>query len=140
MAEGSQLLEPLEAAGYKIEDDLVSGAGTKVVEIPISLGKEIKTLKEVRIRKQLEIAALLQRHWADNQVSCTITFDPDTEGHLIPSLLDEFQHQLKGISFLPNLQSGAYPQMPYEEISFQEYESKSSLLKPLDVRSIYDVK
>ena len=45
LGEGSELLKPLELAGYKIEDDLVSGAGTKVVEIPISLGKDIKTLK-----------------------------------------------------------------------------------------------
>ena len=46
-------------AGYKVEDDVVSGPGTKVVEIPISLGNEIKTIKDVDIRKQLEMAALL---------------------------------------------------------------------------------
>ena len=38
----------------------------------------------------MEIAALMQRHWADNQVSCTVTFDPETEGGKIPELLDEF--------------------------------------------------
>jgi hypothetical protein len=116
----SELLTPLREAGYTIEEDQMSGPGTAVVEIPVSLGRGVKTLKEVRARKQLEIAALAQRHWADNQVSCTITFDPETEGHLIPELLDEFQHQLKGISFLPNLEQGAYPQMPYEAITLAE--------------------
>jgi ribonucleoside-triphosphate reductase len=116
----------------------MSGPGTKVVEIPVSLGRGVKTLKEVHARKQLEIAALAQRHWADNQVSCTVTFDPETEGHLLPELLDEFQHQLKGISFLPNLAEGAYPQMPYEEITLAHYADMARKLKPLNFESIYD--
>ena len=53
---------------------------TMVVEIPVSLGEKIRTLKTVSMWEQLQMAALLQRHWADNQVSCTITFDPETEG------------------------------------------------------------
>ena len=136
----SELLKPLEIAGYKIEDDAYAGKTTKCVEIPISLGENIKAIPDVGIREQLENAALLQKHWADNQVSCTITFEPDTEGHLIPSLLDEFQHQLKGISFLPNIKSGAYPQMPYEEISLEEFEKRNAELKQPDFESIYSAK
>jgi len=45
LGEDSELLRPLKEAGYIIEDDVVGGASTKVVEIPISLGKDIKTLK-----------------------------------------------------------------------------------------------
>lgn len=138
LAADSELLTPLQEAGYTIEDDQMSGPGTKVVEIPVSLGRGVKTLKEVRARKQLEIAALAQRHWADNQVSCTITFDPETEGHLLPELLNEFQHQLKGISFLPNLEQGAYPQMPYEEITLAEQTDMLRKLKPLSFEQIYD--
>lgn len=33
----------------------------------------------------------------------------------------QFQYDLKGISFLPRLDAGAYPQMPYQEISEQQY-------------------
>ena len=51
IAANSDLLEPLEAAGYKIEDDKVAGPDTKVVEIPISLGSKIKALKDVGIRE-----------------------------------------------------------------------------------------
>ncbi len=86
----SDLLYPIQEAGCKIEDDEMSGTGTKVVEIPVSLGKNMLSLKDVKIKKQLEIAALAQRHWADNQVSCTVTFDPETEGSKIPELLNEF--------------------------------------------------
>ena len=114
--------------------------GTKVVEIPVALGNQIKSIKEVKIRKQMEIAALMQRHWADNQVSCTVTFDPETEGGQIPELLDEFQHQLKGISFLPNLEEGAYPQMPYEEITEEQCIEMMRKIKTINFESIYEQK
>ncbi len=62
--------------------------------------------------EQLALAAFLQRYWADNQVSATITFNPDTEGRDIRPALEYFQYQLKGVSFLPLLAKGAYKQMP----------------------------
>lgn len=33
----------------------------------------------------------------------------------------QFQYDLKGISFLPRLDAGAYPQMPYQEITEAQY-------------------
>jgi len=54
-------------------------------------------------------------------VSSTITFDPKTEGPHIAHALQYFQYQLKGVSFLPRLPSGAYPQMPYEAITEEQY-------------------
>ncbi|CAB1114211.1 unnamed protein product [Ectocarpus sp. CCAP 1310/34] len=66
------------------------------------------------------------------QVSCTITFDPDTEGKHLAHALDYFQYQLKGVSFLPRTDYGAFPQMPYEAISEDEYKSQISKLRPLD--------
>ena len=51
LSANSDILKPLEEAGYTIEDDKMSGPGTKVVEIPVSLGPQLKTLKEVKIRK-----------------------------------------------------------------------------------------
>ena len=55
------------------------------------------------------------------QVSCTVTFDPETEGPQLKHALDTFQYQLKGVSFLPRLAKGAYAQMPYEEINEAAY-------------------
>lgn len=45
------------------------------------------------------------------QVSCTITFDPETEGKHLTHALDYFQYQLKGVSFLPRIDYGAFPQV-----------------------------
>ena len=80
--------------------------------------------------EQLSLAAFLQRHWADNQVSCTVTFDPVKEGPQMKSALDLFQYQLKGVSFLPHC-DGVYPQMPYEEITEDEFNRLTESLKPI---------
>ena len=41
--------------------------------------------------------------------------------------LQQFQYELKGISFLPRMELGAYAQMPYEEITQEEYKEVSGL-------------
>ena len=46
-------------------------------------------------------------------MSCTVTFDPATEADQLKPALELFQYQLKGVSFLPRTESGAYAQMPY---------------------------
>ena len=45
--------------------------------------KESELLSELSIWEQFQLAAFLQRHWADNQVSCTVTFNPEKEGNQI---------------------------------------------------------
>ncbi len=81
--------------------------------------------------EQLGLAALLQRHWADNQVSCTVTFDPAREANDIKHALDIYQYQLKGVSFLPRTPLGAYPQIPYEAVSEAVYRAAVAQLRPL---------
>ena len=85
-----------------------------MVEIPVDVGEGIRTINEVPMWEQMSLAAFMQKYWADNQVSCTVTFDPETEGDQIVSALNYFQYQLKGISFLPKIEKGAYRQMPYQ--------------------------
>lgn len=128
----SALLEPLLTAGYHIEDAVDSPDTTVVVEIPVDAGKGIRTISDVSMWEQLSLAAFMQRYWADNQVSCTVTFDPDTEGPDLANALNIFQYQLKGVSFLPRLESGAYAQMPYEEISEDVYQERMRSIKPID--------
>ena len=131
----SPLLKPLEEAGYNIEPAVDSPNDTVVVEIPVDAGDGVRTVSDVTMWEQLSLAAFLQRYWADNQVSCTITFDPETEGKDLPRALDVFQYQLKGISFLPRVPLGAYAQMPYEEIKEETYNKLVSKLKDVDFQS-----
>jgi len=106
-------------------------ATTLVVSIPVDIGEGVRTLSNVSMWEQLSLAALAQKWWADNQVSCTVTFNPETEGSQIANALDIYQYQLKGISFLPKLDYGAYPQMPYEEIDADTYNTMNEAVGKL---------
>jgi ribonucleoside-triphosphate reductase len=127
----SDLIAPLQAAGYKLEPAVGSEDSTMVVEIPVKIEEDIRTAAEVSMWEQLAMAAFLQRYWSDNQVSATITFNPETEGDQIANALNYYQYQLKGISFLPRVDYGAYPQMPYEAIDEATYQARKAELKPL---------
>ena len=128
----SDLINPLISAGYNVEPAVGQEDSTMVVEIPITVGKDIRTIKDVSMWEQLALGAFMQRYWSDNQVSQTVSFNPNTEGKDIANALDIYQYQLKGVSFLPALDYGAYPQMPYEAITEEEYNNMVSKIKPLD--------
>ena len=127
----SELLEPMKRAGYKIEPAFGSEDTTMVVEVPVDVGEGIRTVGELSIWEQFSLAAFMQRHWADNQVSCTVTFDPEKEANEIPQVLNYFQYHLKGISLLPRHDLGAYKQMPYESIDEKEYNKQAKKLGKL---------
>ena len=135
LAKNSPLKKPLKKAGFHIED-AYGDLSSVVVEFPVDIGEGIRTVGEVSMWEQLSLAAFMQRHWTDNQVSCTITFDPKTEGKDIANALNYFQYQLKGISFLPKTKDGAFPQMPYEEISEEIYNKKMKKIKPLNFNEV----
>ena len=131
LSKNSELLGPLENAGYSIEPAFGSEDSTVVVEVPVDAGEGIRTVGDLTVWEQFSLAAFMQRHWADNQVSCTVTFDPEVEGPQLPQVLNYFQYHLKGISCLPRLDMGAYKQMPYEEITEGVYDTMVSGLKRL---------
>ena len=137
LSKHSELLEPLKKAGYKIEPAFGSEETTMVVEVPVDVGEGIRTAAELSIWEQFSLAAFLQRHWADNQVSCTVTFNPETEGEQIPHVLNYYQYHLKGISLLPRHELGAYKQMPYESIDEKEYNKQVKKLGKLSFGVIH---
>lgn len=132
----SPLIKPLEKAGYKIEPAFGSEDSTVVVEVPVDVGEGVRTINDVSMWEQMSLAAFMQKYWADNQVSCTVTFDPETEGHQIASALNYFQYQMKGVSFLPKMEMGAYKQMPYEEITSEKYDEMVKELSYLSFRQV----
>jgi adenosylcobalamin-dependent ribonucleoside-triphosphate reductase len=132
LANNSGLLPALARAGYVIEPAFGSEATSVVVEVPVEVPGDLRTVGEVSMWEQLSMAAFLQREWADNQVSATITFDPATEGPQIAHALTYFQYQLKGVSFLPRVPQGAYRQMPYEAIDRTTYLDRVSTLTAPD--------
>lgn len=128
----SELIEPLKNAGYKIEPAEEDPKNTFVVEVPISIGDSVRTVGELNIWEQVSLAAFIQKYWADNQVSCTVTFKKSEEKE-IKNILNYFQYQLKGISFLPkqDLSDSSFKHLPYEEITKEKYNELSKDIKKI---------
>jgi len=137
LGDDSELIPALRSAGYHIEPDVFSQK-TSVVSFPIDVGEGVRTLKDVSMHEQLALAAFLQEHWSDNAVSVTITFDPETEGKHIASALNYAQYHAKSLSFLPRLKQGAYPQMPYTEITEEEYRTAIAQIKSVTLTDSRD--
>jgi len=136
IANNSPFISVLEQSGYKVEPANGQEDSTSVIEFPVSFKENVRTLNDVSMWEQLNIAAFAQKYWADNSVSVTITFTKD-EAKDIENALNLFQFQLKAVSFLPKLEINAYPQMPYEEITKEKYEELSNGLLPLDFSSMF---
>lgn len=134
LAKNSDLLDSIIKAGYKVENSVEDPINTLVVEIPIAL-KDVRSLNEVSMWEQLNLASFIQEHWADNQVSCTITFTKE-EAKDIAKALNYFQYKLKAISFLPKTEIGVYAQMPYEEITEEMYNNLIKNIQPLNIQNI----
>lgn len=127
VAKNSALIPAIKESGLHIEDDVVDSS-SYVVEFPIH--NEGKNISQTNIWEQVSLAVFLQKYWADNQVSCTVTFRPE-ESSQIPIILDYFKYDLKSISFLPKLELGAYAQMPYEAITKDKYNELMKGVKPI---------
>jgi len=129
------LIPRIKAANYHVEP-YTHDADTMVAEFPIDFGPDVRTIGDMSIWEQFASAAFLQRYWADNQVSKTVTFDPETEGAEVEKCLNYFQYQLKGIALLPRTAGGAHPQMPLEAITEERYKEIVSKLKPLNLKGL----
>ena len=134
IAKNSDLVKILSDAGYEYEDSAYDDTSYSF-SFPIKLDDNIRAQDELSIWEQFSFASFLQRYWADNQVSCTISFDYATEKNEIEKCLDYFQYELKGISLLPRFNNNkkAYKQMPYEGISQEKYEHLNSKINNVDV-------
>jgi len=136
LASNDPLLEALGKAGYHTEPDVMDPVHSVVVELP-TRGPQVRTEREVTMWEKASLAVLAQRYWADNQVSVTITFQPQ-EKDQIGALLRSVDGQLKSISMLPLLEEGgAYAQMPYERISEEVWEESTKKVKAIKWASLY---
>jgi len=138
LSANSPFIEILKNSGYYIEPAEEDKEKTSVVSFLVNNGDGVKTINDVSMWEQLNLAAFAQENWADNSVSVTITFKK-AEKKDIASALDYYQFKLKSVSFLPKLKKGVYKQMPYEEITKEEYETAMKKIKPLSFSKMVSV-
>lgn len=160
IANDSPLLAAHKAAGYKCVD-LSPVQPVHVVYFPVKETDYVRGKDDVSMFEQLEIAAQMQSHWADNQVSVTVTFrrhkrakdlaayadtiadgtqDPEEivirgEEDDIAYALELYETRLKGVSFLP-LNDHGYKHAPLQTCTEEEYEAYSAQLQPVDYTGV----
>jgi adenosylcobalamin-dependent ribonucleoside-triphosphate reductase len=122
-------------ANYRVEPASESPDTTSVVFFPIE-SQALRSEKDVTIFEKISLAAVAQRYWSDNSVSVTVSFDSENEKQHIGTVLHMYDGQLKTVSFLPQ-GNHTYPQMPYTQITEEEYSLSKDKLFPIDFSVIY---
>lgn len=131
IADGSPVADLLAEAGVPNEQDAYSD-NTRVFEFPLEYGRgKTRSVSDVSVFEQAAIVAMLQRAWTDNAVSNTLTIAPHEMRH-VESVLAMFAPQSKSLSFLPDVDGGAYEQMPLEAIDAGEHERRAAALRFVD--------
>jgi ribonucleoside-triphosphate reductase len=129
------MLPLFKMANYRVEPAVESPDTTSVVFFPIK-SKAKRSEKDVSIYEKMSLASTAQRHWSDNSVSVTISFDIETEKDAVGTALHMYDGQLKTVSFLP-MGNLVYPQLPYTQITAKEYEDYQFKLFPIDFSGVY---
>jgi ribonucleoside-triphosphate reductase len=129
------MLPLFKMAQYRVEPASESPTTTSVVFFPIKTVAK-RSEKDVSIYEKMALASTAQRYWSDNSVSVTVTFDAEKEKDAIGTVLHMYDGQLKTVSFLP-MGNTVYPQMPYTQITAEEYEEATMKLFPIDFSGVY---
>jgi len=130
------LVQLLADAGYHIEDDVNDPLSTVVATFPTE-GVAVRSEREVSLWEKAQLAALAQRFWSDNLVSCTLSFFKEERDQL-GRVLSAMDGQLKSASFLPIDESGTtYAQAPYEPLSEDTAKEMMANIKPISKKKLY---
>jgi adenosylcobalamin-dependent ribonucleoside-triphosphate reductase len=133
MASNSPLVRAAKNAGYPVEFvrnfDGTEDHSTEVVSFPCKFPQGTTLAKDMTALDQLEVIKRLQKEWSDNAVSVTIYYRLE-ELEAIKQWLKENLEVVKSVSFLLHNDHG-FDQAPLEEITEEEYNKMSAMVKPL---------
>jgi len=118
------------------KEETLKNALTWVVEFPIKTSATKPSSSESAI-DQLNRYFILQKYWADHNTSITVTFNPEEVDDIIDLLLRQWDQYI-GVSFLPKFTS-AYPLMPYEEITKDEFTRRFESVQQVTGASIIEL-
>jgi ribonucleoside-diphosphate reductase alpha chain/ribonucleoside-triphosphate reductase len=124
------LLKVCEELGYDIKPEsgqTEENCRTKVISFPCC-SPEGKTKKEVSAIEQLEIYRSFQKEYTDHNTSITVHVR-NNEWEEVEEWLWNNWDDVVAVSFL-SLDNSFYPQMPYEEITKEEYEKRVKEMIP----------
>ena len=134
MSSSDALVQTCKDMGYHVEF-LVNFDGTEnrdtvVVYFPCKTPEGSILTKDMDVIKQLDMVKKLQTVWSDNAVSVTAYYKPEELTSLKTWLKDNYEHNIKSVSFLLFKDHG-FKQAPYQEIDEATYLAASAKVKPL---------
>lgn len=106
-----------------------------VVHFPVKSPEVAKTRKGYAAVDQCEYWLMNKVHWTEHNPSVTITYEPD---ELVPLMQWVWDHRevVGGMAFLP-ADDAQYEQMPYEEITEEEYNRLMGEFPDIDFSLLY---
>jgi hypothetical protein len=131
IADTSPLVQACRDAGYPVHEDPYA-PNTFVVGFPVHEREFDRPKRQVSIWEQFSNVAALQRYWADNQVSVTITFTEQERDDII-RCLEIHEADLKSVSLMPLGDDHGYEFPPYQEITQEDYERLTKNLRPINM-------
>lgn len=114
------LTQFLKDQGIPNEPCVMKPDATTVFYFPMKSPDGAVTRNEISPRDHLELWATYNEHWAEHQVSVTVSVKEKEWVDTAAWVYANF-HRLTGVSFLP-MDGGTYKQAPYQECSKDEYE------------------
>lgn len=134
MSANIPLVELCKKNGYPVEFqknfDGSDDFNTVVVSFPCRYPAGTVCAKDVTAISQLEFVKRLQTEWSDNSVSCTVYYKKEELPSIQAWLKENFNEGVKTVSFLLHEEHG-FVQAPYEEITEEQYNALSSVVKPI---------
>jgi ribonucleoside-triphosphate reductase len=115
------LTQFLKDAGVPNEPCVMKPDATTVFYFPVKSPDGAVTRNEISPRDHLNLWATYNEHWAEHQVSVTVSVKENEWVDTAGWVYDNFG-RLSGISFLP-MDGGTYKQAPYQECTKEEYEA-----------------
>lgn len=138
VATHSPLFHVLRSAGVPMDPEngqTPEDANTWVVHFPVKAPDGAITRQDRSALEQCEFWLQNKLHWTDHNPSCTITYRPDEVLDLMKWVW-EHRDTIGGLTFLPAFDAN-YAQMPYVEITREEYEKLAAEFPEIDFSKIY---
>jgi ribonucleoside-triphosphate reductase (thioredoxin) len=110
-------------------------ANTWVIHFPVKAPEGSVTREDRSAIQQCEFWLQNKLHWTEHNPSCTITYRPD-EVLDVMKWVWEHRDQIGGLSFLPAFDA-KYDNMPYVEITREEFEQRAAAFPEIDFSKVY---
>lgn len=110
-------------------------ATTWVIHFPVKAPEGSVTRKDRTAVEQCEFWLQNKLYWTEHNPSCTITYKPD-EVIDVMKWVYEHRDEIGGLSFLPSFDAN-YAQMPYVEVTREEYEKLAGEFPEIDFSKVW---